>query len=51
MVFDISFVDETSHNLAPFELLIGAGLSFVTSLIGGLLGTVARKAAGPPKES
>lgn len=51
IIFDITFVESSMHNLAPFELLIGAGLAFITAIIGGLLGTVARKAAGPPKES
>ena len=51
IVFDTTFTDKTLHNLAPFEILIGSGLSFFTAIVGGALGALARKAAGPSKES
>jgi len=34
IMYDISFIDKSMHNLLPFELAINFGLSFVGSLIG-----------------
>ncbi|MCA6078544.1 hypothetical protein [Fulvivirga sedimenti] len=42
IIWDLTFVDETMHNLAPFEIGLAFGLSFITSLIGGLVGSFVR---------
>ena len=44
IVWDVSFVDNTSHNRAPFEIAIASGLAFITSLIGGFIGKLVGKA-------
>ncbi len=42
IIWDVTVVDDTMHNLAPFEIGIAFGLAFITSLIGGLIGSVVR---------
>ncbi|WP_076499074.1 hypothetical protein [Belliella pelovolcani] len=38
IVYDITFWDGTSHNLAPFELVICGLIAFIPAIIGGFLG-------------
>ena len=51
IVFDVVFIDETSHNLAPFELVIAGGLALITSLIGGGMALLANSASGRTRET
>lgn len=37
IIFDTAFVDSTSHNLAPFEVIIAATIAFPCALIGAYL--------------
>ncbi|GAB2608708.1 hypothetical protein [Belliella aquatica] len=38
IIFDVAFWDSTSHNLAPFEIIICGLNAFFPALIGGFLG-------------
>lgn len=40
IVYDITFWDGTSHNLAPFELVICGLIAFIPAIIGGFLGKI-----------
>jgi hypothetical protein len=35
--FDVTFIDSTSHNLAPFEIIIAACIVFPSAFVGSLL--------------
>jgi hypothetical protein len=37
ILFDTTFVDSTSHNLAPFEIIIAAAIAFPCAIIGAYL--------------
>lgn len=38
IIFDITFWDPTSHNLAPFEIIIAGIITFPSAIVGGYLG-------------
>jgi len=38
IIWDTAVIDDTMHNLLPFELGISFALSFITSLLGGVIG-------------
>lgn len=42
IVWDTVMIDKTMHNLAPFELVMAFGLSFITSLLGGGVAALVR---------
>lgn len=37
IIFDTAFVDSTSHNLAPFEVIIATAIAFPCALIGAYI--------------
>jgi hypothetical protein len=37
IIYDTTFWDSTSHNLAPFEIMGGGGVGLISALIGGYL--------------
>ncbi len=49
IVFDVTVLDSSSHNLAPFEIIIAGGLTMITSLIGGGMAVLAGSASGRTK--
>ncbi len=49
IVFDVTMIDSSSHNLAPFEIIIAGGLTMITSLIGGGMALLASSASGRTK--
>ena len=51
IVYDVLIVDKTSHNLAPFEVLIAGALALITSLIGGGMALLAGSASGRSKKT
>ena len=43
-IFDMTFVDPTSHNLIPFELIINGFLAFIPALTGAfIIGMIIRR--------
>ncbi|HET8865763.1 MAG TPA: hypothetical protein VFM80_08685 [Gracilimonas sp.] len=44
IIFDITFWDSTSHNLAPFEIIIAGIVTFPSAIAGGYLGLLFKNA-------
>jgi hypothetical protein len=50
IVFDVNYFDSSSHNLAPFEILICMIISFPSAISGGYVGLVIKKVISSNKK-
>ncbi|HCE58610.1 MAG TPA: hypothetical protein DER09_12480 [Prolixibacteraceae bacterium] len=47
IIFDIIFIDPTSHNIFPIEIIIWAVLAFIPAILGAVIGYFIKEIVAP----